>query len=89
MLAKMYNDPEATSAWVKLVKERRKRIASNFDAEEPVPLSAVAAAAPEDIPRSQLADWDASARAWLRTANTIKAKEKRQLMSLLDKVAFR
>ena len=39
-----------------------------------------------DISRSQLADWDASARACLRTADGIKAKEQRQLMSLLERV---
>jgi len=37
------------------------------------------------MPRSDSAEWDASARAWLRTADSVKAVEQRQ-MTLLDKV---
>lgn len=33
-----------------------------------------------------MAEWNINARAWLQTADSIKAEEQRQLMSLLDKV---
>ena len=86
MLARIFSGPEATSAWVELVKERKKTIASQFEDGESLHFSTITAATQLDIPRSQLADWDASARAWLRTADTIKASEQRKLKDLLEKI---
>ena len=79
MLARLWSASEATATWVELVKERRKDIASRFEDEEAMPYSTLAAAAQSDIHRTQLADWDASARAWLRTADSIKTREQKQL----------
>jgi hypothetical protein len=86
MLARLWSAPEATATWVELVKERRKEIASRFEDEEVMPFSTLTAAAQSDIPRSQLADWDASARAWLRMADSIKTREQQQLMLILANV---
>ena len=84
LLARLWNGPEAISAWVELVKERRKEIASQFEDNNPMPFASYAAAAQLEIPRSQLADWDASARSWLRTADSIKNEEQNTLMRILD-----
>ena len=86
MLARMWKGPEATSVWVELVKERKKSIASRWESGDPLPFSALNAAAQIDIARSQLADWDASARAWLSSADKIKDKQQKQLMNILDSV---
>ena len=45
MLARIYSGPEATSAWVELVKERRKIIASKFECGESLHFSIISAAA--------------------------------------------
>ena len=86
MLARVWNAPEAISVWVELVKERRKQIVVRFEGEEEVRYSTVAAAAQPEIPRSALAEWDASTRAWLRTADNIKTREQNQLMLILANV---
>ncbi|MCJ1361903.1 hypothetical protein MMC16_001004 [Acarospora aff. strigata] len=44
------------------------------------------AAAQQELSRKQLADWDASARSWLQTADEVKIREQKQLMLVLDNV---
>ena len=51
-----------------------------------MPFASYAAAAQLEIPRSQLADWDASARSWLKTADMMKSKEQDELMFILNKI---
>ena len=86
ILARVWTGPEATAAWVELVKERRKEIAFRFQEGETMPFASYAAAAQVEIPRSQLADWDASARSWLQTADFIKKKEQNAWMLILRDV---
>ena len=88
MLSRLWTGPEATSIWVELIKERKKRIASQFENGEYVHFSTITAATQLDMPRSQLAHWDASARAWLRTADSIKMKQQKRLQSIIDKVSI-
>ncbi|KAK0702215.1 hypothetical protein B0H67DRAFT_650272 [Lasiosphaeris hirsuta] len=84
MLARMFDASEATSVWVELVKDRRAEIGSKFQNNEEMHFSVLTAAAQAEISRSQLAEWDASARAWLRTADAAKMKQQKQLMLILD-----
>lgn len=86
VLARLWSGPEATSVWTEIVKERKKEIASRYESGEPVHYKILAAAAQPDLSRSQLADWDASARAWLRTADVSKLREQKQLMLILDNI---
>lgn len=86
MLGRLWTASEATSIWVELVKERRKQIEVKWNDEEPLPFSTVAAAAQSDISRASLAEWDASVRAWLRTADRFNKQRQDKLMDLLDKV---
>ena len=88
MLARIWSGPEATSAWVELVKERRKEIALQLQDGDSISFASCAAAAQLEIPRSQLADWDASARSWLDTADSIKSQEQKALMLILDKITL-
>ena len=86
MLARIWSREEATSAWVELVKERKRTIASLFEEGTSIPYPLMNAVGQLDMPRTQLADWDASARSWLRTADTIKKEEQQTLISILDKL---
>jgi hypothetical protein len=83
MLARIFEASEAVSIWVELEKERRLDIAGRFDRGENVQFSLAAAAAQNPISKQQLAEWDSSARAWLRTADEVKRNESRQLHTLL------
>ncbi|OCL05909.1 hypothetical protein AOQ84DRAFT_224383 [Glonium stellatum] len=79
ILARSWEPPEATAAWVELVKEQQKDINTRLENGEALPFGLAAAAKQLEIPRTQLADWDASARAWLRTADSIKLRQQTQL----------
>jgi hypothetical protein len=85
LLARMWTAPEAISIWVELVAERRKDIATRIEEGEPVKFS-LAAAVGQEITRSQLADWDASARAWLRTADKVFERKQKQLELILKNI---
>jgi hypothetical protein len=85
LLARIWTAPEATAVWVELVSERRKDIARRVDEGEPVNFS-LAAAVGQEIHRSQLAAWDASARSWLRTADGVFKHKQKQLELILKNV---
>lgn len=85
MLARMWSGPEATSVWVELVKGRKQEIETTYDRGDLMNYQ-VLAAARQDLTRPQLADWDASARAWLQTADEAKMREQKQLMLVLNNV---
>jgi len=82
MLARAWSGPEATAIWVELVASRKTELEKNSDRSQPHGLLAYTIAQHE-ISRSQLAAWDASARAWLRSADEIKRYEQTQLRLII------
>ncbi|KAH0428975.1 hypothetical protein CcaCcLH18_08728 [Colletotrichum camelliae] len=86
MLAAMFEASKAISVWVELVDGQRKAIARSWENDESIPFSAAAAAAQQDISRAQLAEWDASARAWLQTADSVMNKKQTQLRLILKNI---
>lgn len=86
MLARVWKFHQATSVWYELVEERRREIAGRCEKGEALDLGTRAAAAQAKIPRSHLAEWDASARAWLRTADRVKIGAQQQLMRIISTV---
>ena len=85
MLARMWSGAEATSLWVELVQSRKREIQTMYNQGDPMNYQAFAAAQ-QELSRKQLADWDASARSWLQTADEVKIREQKQLMLVLDNV---
>jgi hypothetical protein len=77
MLARIWSPQEATAIWAELVEERKKVLEHEQD------LTALAARH-VSVARDQLANWDASARAWLKTADSAKAKHQTQLMLIVQ-----
>ncbi|ROV94955.1 hypothetical protein VMCG_08302 [Cytospora schulzeri] len=86
MLARVWPASEATSIWVELVKERRQEIGKRWNQNEALPYASLAAASQSQISRVGLAEWDASARSWLRTADRVMVKCQDQLMILIANV---
>ncbi|KAK8015592.1 hypothetical protein PG991_008480 [Apiospora marii] len=86
MLASMFSSAEATSIWVELIEERKKAIAQDWGRNESIPFSVAAAAAQQGIARAQLAEWDASARAWLQTADSVMVAKQTQLRLILKNI---
>ena len=83
MLARIWSVPEAISVWVELVKERKLEIATKCEKGEEVNFGTLMATR-QTISRKQLSEWDASARAWLRTADDAKRLEQKQLMLVIN-----
>ena len=78
LLARTWPPSEATALWVELVAERKREIETNVDASQ-IQRMAARVAAQQDTPRAELAKWDASARAWLLSADEVKIWEMTQL----------
>ncbi|KAI4119608.1 MAG: hypothetical protein LQ345_000513 [Seirophora villosa] len=85
MLARIWDAPEATSIWVEIVKRRKEEVVAEFDNSDTAHLATLSAAR-QDLPRAQIAEWDDSARAWLRVADGVKKKQQKQLMLIVDNV---
>lgn len=84
MIARIWNAGQATSIWVELVEERRLEIARIYENGDEVKFALMAAATQAKITRKELAEWDASARAWLRLADRVKAPQQHKLRRLID-----
>lgn len=85
MLARIWEAVEATSIWVEIVEERKKDIASTFNSGDGANIAAYMTAQ-QELTRDQLANWDASARAWLRAADDVEARRQKQLELILSNV---
>ncbi len=78
MLARIWNSAEATSIWYEIVDERKQEIVAELGDTGQVNGSALMAAQ-QEITRTQLSEWDASARAWIRTADQVKRHQQTQV----------
>jgi hypothetical protein len=85
MLARIWESSEATSVWVEMVQERKKDIASQFNSGSAADISTYMIAQ-QELTREQLANWDASARAWLRVADSVESRRQKQLWLILSNV---
>ena len=83
MLARLWSASEATSLWVEVVEIRRREIQSSCTGAEAKDF-VLLQAAQQDLTRPQLADWDASARAWLQTADEARVLQQTQLMLIIN-----
>ncbi|KAI0430032.1 hypothetical protein F5Y09DRAFT_308589 [Xylaria sp. FL1042] len=91
LLARAFNDPaQAASVWAELVAERQREILSTTLYDASLNLTQIAAlnAANQEISRQDLRRWDASARAWLQTADSTKNKEYTQLKLILKNITL-
>ena len=83
MLARIWDGSEATSIWVEIVNERKQQMIHAVGASH---AAAVSMIAQQEISRAQLAEWDASARAWLRTADAAMKRQQKQLNLIVSNV---
>ncbi|KAK6520977.1 hypothetical protein TWF506_001213 [Arthrobotrys conoides] len=84
LLAVAFTAEEAVAIWEQIVEARKEEI-SNSEAGDLYGLKTLAAST-WDISRQDLANWDASARAWIRSANTAKELQCYQLRLILDNI---
>lgn len=90
LLARTFSDPtKSISALVELVNERQKMVMSDRDTfSATAAQNAAVRAAQQSIERDELQQWDASARAWLQTADSAMKKEYIQLKLILKNVSL-
>lgn len=86
ILARLWTGPEAISIWVQIVEERKRQIAKRLE-EDAIHFRTLAAAR-QEVSRQQLAEWDASARAWLRAADAVKERQQQQLLLIVNNVSL-
>ena len=84
MLARFWSAAEATSIWAEILEYRKLELSRregdvDFDFAEITAMQA-------NVTREQLAEWDASARAWLRTADAAKGKQQTQLRLIIENI---
>ncbi|KAB8226953.1 uncharacterized protein BDW43DRAFT_295320 [Aspergillus alliaceus] len=85
MLARMWDAAYAVSIWVEIVEERRREIEKELE-DTSFAHTATLVAARCEISREQLAEWDASTRAWLRIADKSKSEQVKNLSLIMDQV---
>ena len=85
LLARMFESPEAIAIWDEIVRKRKEIIEALFDETNTIELSTLQVTK-QVIERSQLAEWDASARAWLRVADQCKRRQHTQLKLVVENV---
>lgn len=89
MLARIFTGLEAILVQVKLVKMQKvwifKKQQDNLYSYK---LCAAISVSQQDISRSDLASWDASAQAWLQSADQAKASQHKKTMLILSNVGL-
>lgn len=85
MLARIFTGIEATSIWVELVEKQIERIQDDIKNDLYTQNHDTAMlAALQEVPWEDSANWNASARVWIQSADTIKQLQHKQLMLILD-----
>lgn len=82
MLARFWSPQEAISIWAEILDLRKQELSSKARDYDFPELAAMEA----NVTREQLAEWDASARAWLRAADVSKNKQQTQLRLIINNV---
>ena len=86
MLARIWPASEAISIWEEILEERRKEL-STFDESSAIPVRNLTLGR-ISLSRDQLAEWYASARAWLRAADKAKELNQKQLLLIIGNLSI-
>jgi hypothetical protein len=87
IIARMWSHTEATSVWVEIVAERKREIISKTEKGEHIPISLVCTVQ-QEITRDHLSKWDASARAWLQTADKARQRQYKQFLLIVKNLSI-
>lgn len=88
MLSRTWSGPEAVSIWVEIVEERKRLILERAESDAfNTPMGSLVAAR-HGLSRQELAQWDASARAWLQSADDAMIRQQKQLMLILNNLSL-
>ena len=82
--ARIWKAPEATAIWSEIVEERKKEL-QNTEQNE-IFSHASSLAGHVALTQDQLAEWDNSARAWLRYADRVRSRQQDQVKIILSSI---
>ncbi|KAH6951192.1 hypothetical protein BKA56DRAFT_505601, partial [Ilyonectria sp. MPI-CAGE-AT-0026] len=83
LLARVWKSHEAISLWVEIVERRKQEILATTTTGD-----ASLMAAQQAISRQQLANWDASSRSWLQTADRERRNQHIQLKLIINNLSL-
>ncbi|KAJ9649895.1 hypothetical protein H2198_010779 [Neophaeococcomyces mojaviensis] len=86
ILAKAWDADKAVAIWVEIVNERQAELKEKIG-DEPQILGQYMASQ-QEITREELASWDASARAWLRSADEAKEAMNTKLRLIVENISI-
>ncbi|KAM5346222.1 hypothetical protein ACJ41O_009227 [Fusarium nematophilum] len=86
LLARLWSAPEATSIWVEIVAERKRRIENEVREGVYKTSLELHLVYPQEISRDDLAQWDSGARAWLQVADDVQLRQQKQLMLIINNI---
>ncbi|KAI0138108.1 hypothetical protein F4776DRAFT_654478 [Hypoxylon sp. NC0597] len=87
LLARIWEPAEATSIWVEIVSRRKDELKLKLAEEEELGQDVLRAVV-EEVLRSDLRDWDASVRAWMRVADSAMARQQTQAHLIIDNLSI-
>ncbi|KAI0384433.1 hypothetical protein F5Y04DRAFT_229443 [Hypomontagnella monticulosa] len=87
LLARIWEPAEATSIWAEIVSRRKEELKQKL-ADEGELGEEVLHAVTQEVLRSDLRDWDASVRAWMRVADSVMAKQQTQARLIIDNLSL-
>jgi len=86
LLARLWPASEATSIWVEIVAERRRRVQEESQHGVYKTSLELVLICRDEISRQDLAEWDAGARAWLQVADEAQMLRQKQLMLIVKNI---
>ncbi|KAI1100848.1 hypothetical protein F4804DRAFT_317704 [Jackrogersella minutella] len=87
LLARIWEPAEATSIWVEIVARRKEELKLILSEEGELAQDVLYVVA-EEMLRSDLRDWDASVRAWMRVADSVMEKQQTQARLIIDNLSL-
>ncbi|KAL6892124.1 hypothetical protein GGI43DRAFT_425088 [Trichoderma evansii] len=88
MLARIWKREEAIAIWTEFVQQRKLHLQSAItECDGPLKISDLAASHIE-LTRTELDEWDASARSWLQTADEGQRLRQTQLRLIIDNISL-
>ncbi|KAK6065027.1 hypothetical protein SCUP515_11426 [Seiridium cupressi] len=87
IIARVWTSSEAISLWVEIVEERKREVLSRFEESGHIQVQLISAIQ-QEISREHLAKWDASARAWLQTADKARERQYKQFLLIVNNLSI-
>ncbi|KAF7527306.1 hypothetical protein G7054_g10531 [Neopestalotiopsis clavispora] len=87
LIARLWTSSEAISLWAEIVAERKQEVLARSTESGQIEFQLLSAVQ-QEITREHLAKWDASARAWLQTADKARERQYKQFLLIVNNLSI-